>query len=294
MPSCASDCTPKPQNGNYGGEAEALPPLRTARPDGSARSLDRDWTDSLSPVDSRPVNSPRAGPLRTVGSCLLPSRRAPAHPLECLAEVDEASPQDQVPLDSPPSPASGFRAVRKWLISRQLRRGLAAGAALAAVGVAVLAALHPLVLPQRGTMQRVDAALNGWQAAMLLPLPDADRRAGHASLELIGSLNGQAAAGLREVGTAAFAAHQAAIRHGDPTIIVRSSHRISALQFVRRFWNGDLLVSADLHTRVRRALFDPKRGTWHTPVTTVTFVTIRCRLRDTLGAWRIVSVAPQH
>ena len=123
---------------------------------------------------------------------------------------------------------------------------------------------------------------------------DADRRAGHASLELIQRLNSQATAGLREVGTAAFAARQAATRRGNPTIIVRSSHRISGLQFVRRFWNGDLLVSADLHTRVRRALFDPKHGTWHTPVTTVSFVTIRCRLRDTLSVWRIVSVTSQH
>ena len=196
--------------------------------------------------------------------------------------------------NEPSHSAHGFQAVRARLASRRTGRGLAAGAALVVVGAAVLAALHPLALPQRGTMGPINAALNGWQAAMLLPLPDADRRAGHASAELIRRLNSQAAAGLRLVGTAAFAAHQTAIRHGDPMLIVRSSHRISSLQFVRRFWNGDLLVSADLHTRVRRALFDPKRGTWHTPVTTVTFVTIRCRLRDTLSVWRIVSVTSQH
>jgi hypothetical protein len=206
--------------------------------------------------------------------------------------MDPTLPAEPSP-NEPSYSAHGFRAVRARLVSRRARRGLAAGAILAVVGVAVVVALQPVVLPQRGTMGRVNAALNGWQAATLLPLPDADRRAGHASLDLIRRLNSQAAAGLRAVGTAAFAAHQAAIRHADPLLIVRSSHRISALQFVRRFWNGDLLVSADLHTRVRRAMYDPKRGTWHSPVTTVTFVTIWCRMRDAAGVWRIVSVTPQ-
>jgi hypothetical protein len=153
-------------------------------------------------------------------------------------------------------------------------------------------ALHPVVLARPSTVAQIAAALDRWQAALLLPLPGPDRRAGHASPELVRRLDRHAAVALLEVGTRAFAARQAAQRRAGQGIMVESSHEIVGLRIVDRGWSGEVLVEATVFTTVERATYQPRNGTWHSPVTAATVVPIRARLRDTLGVWRIVSVAP--
>ena len=152
-------------------------------------------------------------------------------------------------------------------------------------------ALHPVVLTRPSAMAQMTYALDGWQSALLLPLPGPDRRAGHASAELVRRLDHHAAMGLREVGTAGFAAQQLAARRAAPGIIVRSSYQIIDVRVVRRFWDSDLLVDATLLSNVARATYQPRDGAWHSLKTTDTVAPVQARLRDTLGVWRIVSVS---
>jgi hypothetical protein len=166
----------------------------------------------------------------------------------------------------------------------------AAAVALLIACAAVYMALHPVVLARPTSLSQMTYALDGWQSALLLSLPGPDRRAGHASAELVRRLDHHAALGLREVGTAAFASRQAAARWAGQGIIVRSSHRIIDVRVVRRFWDGDLLVEATVLASVERATYEPNSGGWHSPQTTDTVAPVQARLRDTLGVWRIVSV----
>ena len=152
-------------------------------------------------------------------------------------------------------------------------------------------ALHPVVLTRPSAMAQMTYALDGWQSALLLPLPGPDRRAGHASAELVRRLDHHAAMGLQEVGTAGFAARQLAARRAAPGIIVRSSYQIIDVRVVRRFWDSDLLVDATLLSTVARATYQPRDGAWHSLKTTDTVAPVQARLRDTLGVWRIVSVS---
>ena len=159
-------------------------------------------------------------------------------------------------------------------------------------GAAVYMALHPVVLARAGALAQITATLDGWQSALLLPVPGPDRRAGHASPELVRRLDLHAAAALREVGTRAFAARQAAARRAAPGIIVSSSYQVVDVRVVRRFWDDDLLVRRTVLSTVVRATYDPASGTWRSPTTMISAGPVRARVRDTFGVWRIVSVTP--
>jgi hypothetical protein len=170
-------------------------------------------------------------------------------------------------------------------------RAIILALALIVAGVAVYAALHPVVLARPTSVSQMTAALDGWQSALLLSVPGPDRRAGHASAELVRRLDHHAAMGLREVGTAGFAARQVATRRAAPGLIVRSSYQILDVHVVRRYWDDDLLVEATLLSTVARATYEPRSGGWHSLRTTGSVTPIEARLRDTLGVWRIVSVS---
>lgn len=161
---------------------------------------------------------------------------------------------------------------------------------LAVAGAAVFMALHPIVLARPSSVSQMTATLDGWQSAFLLSLPGPDRRAGHASAELVRRLDHHAAMQLREIGTPAFAERQAAERRAAPGIIVRSSHQIVDVRVVHRFWDGDLLVEANVLSTVARAAYDAPTGTWHSFTTTATVTPVQARVRDMLGVWRIESV----
>jgi len=104
------------------------------------------------------------------------------------------------------------RSGRRALAGRDRWRALALAASLAVAGAAVYMALHPVVLARAGSLSQITATLDGWQSALLLPLPGPDRRAGHASAELLRRLDHHATLALREVGTMSFAAQQTAAR----------------------------------------------------------------------------------
>jgi hypothetical protein len=174
---------------------------------------------------------------------------------------------------------------------RSRRRAIALAVSLAIAGAAVYMALHPVVLARATSVSQMTATLNGWQSSLLLSLPGPDRRAGHASAELVRRLDHHAAMGLREIGTVDFATRQAAARRAAPGIIVRSSHQIVGLRVVHRFWDGDLLVEATLLSTVTRATYEPRNGGWRSLETAATVAPVQARLRDTLGVWRIVSVS---
>jgi len=184
------------------------------------------------------------------------------------------------------------RSGRRALAGRDRWRALALAASLAVAGAAVYMALHPVVLARAGSLSQITATLDGWQSALLLPLPGPDRRAGHASAELLRRLDHHATLALREVGTMSFAAQQTAARRAARGVIVRSSYQIVGLRVVRRFWDDDLLVEATVLSDVVRATYEPRSGTWRSLVTTTTATPVQARLRDTLGVWRIVSVVP--
>jgi hypothetical protein len=169
------------------------------------------------------------------------------------------------------------------------RLAAAAAALLVACG-AVYLALHPVVFGRENSVTQMTYALDGWQSALLLSLPGPDRRAGHASAELVRRIDHHAALGLREVGTAAFATRQAAARRAAQGLILHSFYRVINVHVVRRFWDGDLLVEATLLTSVERATYEANGGGWHSPQTTDTVAPVQARLRDSLGVWRIVSV----
>jgi hypothetical protein len=192
------------------------------------------------------------------------------------------------------SGAKDARARRKTGLSawgnRSRWRALGLAVSLAIAGAAVYMALHPVVLARASSVAQMTYTLDGWQSALLLSLPGPDRRAGHVSAELVRRLDHHAALGLREVGTEAFAARQAAARQAAQGIIVRSSHRIIDVRVVHRFWGGDLLVEATVLSTVVRATYEPGSGRWHSLETTDTVAPVQARLRDTLGVWRIVSV----
>jgi hypothetical protein len=176
--------------------------------------------------------------------------------------------------------------------SRHVRwRAVALTACLAVAGAAVFVALHPIVLARPSAVAQMTYALDGWQSALLLSLPGPDRRAGHASAELVRRLDHHAAMQLREVGTLAFAARQAAERRATPGIIVHSSHQILDVHVVHRFWDGDLLVDATVLSTVARATYDAPTGTWHSLATTATVAPVQARVHDMLGVWRIESVS---
>lgn len=174
---------------------------------------------------------------------------------------------------------------------RSRSRAIILALALIVAGVAVYAALHPVVLARPTSVSQMTAALDGWQSALLLSVPGPDRRAGHASAKLVRRLDHHAAMGLREVGTAGFAARQVATRRAAPGLIVRSSCQILDVHVVRRYWDDDLLVEATLLSTVARATYEPRSGGWHSLRTTGSVTPIEARLRDTLGVWRIVSVS---
>jgi hypothetical protein len=167
---------------------------------------------------------------------------------------------------------------------------VALAASLAVAGAAVYMALHPVVLARSTSESQIAATQDGWQSALLLPLPGPDRQAGRASAELVRRLDHHAAAALREVGSSHFAALQVAARRAQGGIIVRSSHQVTNLRVVRRYWDGDLLVEATVLSTVVRADYDPPTGTWRSPSTTAMVAPVQARVRDTLGVWRIESV----
>jgi hypothetical protein len=192
-----------------------------------------------------------------------------------------------------PDPGNGTtgRDGARRAFSRRARwRAVALTACLAVAGAAVFMALHPIVLARPNAMTQMTYALDGWQSALLLSLPGPDRRAGHASAELVRRLDHHAAMRLREVGTPAYAERQAAERRAAPGIIVRSSHQIVGVRVVHRFWDGDLLVEASVLSTVARAAYDAPTGTWHSLTTTATVTPVQARVRDMLGVWRIESV----
>jgi hypothetical protein len=189
--------------------------------------------------------------------------------------------------------SAGLRGTRPTaLLGRARWRALILAASLAVAGAAVCLALHPVVLARAGALAQITAALDGWQAALLLPVPGPDRRAGHATPELVRRLDRHAAVALREVGTASFAARQAAARRAAPGIIVSSSYRVIDAHVVRRFWDDDLLVDASVLSTVVRAAYDPASGTWRSPTTMTSAGPVQARVRDTFGVWSIVSVTP--
>jgi hypothetical protein len=176
-----------------------------------------------------------------------------------------------------------FGTLPKW-------RAIAVVFSLVIAGGAVYLALHPVVFGRPNSVTQMTYALDGWQSALLLSLPGPDRRAGHASAELVRRIDHHADLGLQEVGTAAFATRQAAARRAVRGLIVRSSYQVINVHVVRRFWDGDLLVEATLLTSVERATYEADSGGWHSPETTDTVAPLQARLRDSLGVWRIVSV----
>ena len=200
--------------------------------------------------------------------------------------------KDAINSDDDPGEGTTERNGSGRVFSRRARRRVVAlTACLAVAAAAVFMALHPVVLERPSAMAQMTYTLDGWQSALLLSLPGPDRRAGHASAELVRRLDHHAAMRLREVGSAGFAARQTAERRANPGIIVHSSHQILDVHVVHRFWDGELLVDATVLSTVSRATYDAPTGTWHSLTTTAAVVPVQARVRDMLGVWRIESVS---
>lgn len=174
---------------------------------------------------------------------------------------------------------------------RALRRRLAAVAILLAVcagSVGLL--LHPLVLPGRSNLFEVMWTIQQWQNALHQAVPAEYRRAARVPPQVVAGAREQAVAALRQVGTPAFADGQ--IVHALPSqqvVVLQSAVDISDVRYLRRYWDGDLLVRAQVRTLVRTA---PYRAVTHHVgrAKTARFETrVECRVRDVLGIWRIVS-----
>ena len=181
------------------------------------------------------------------------------------------------------------RAGRRSFASRRIVRAGSLLAGLAVVAAVLALVVHPLVPPGARTMVQVRDSIQRWQNALYKPLPRAYRSVTTVPPAVVAQVDASADRALARVCTKAFAARQRSARASMGGVVATANVAVIGVDFLRRTWHGDLLVTAKTAGTVVRATYDVWTGALSQPLRLDSERSYSLRLRRQAGLWRVVS-----